>query len=201
MERNHAFLMGFSWRLPPGAAAAGRLDPASCSSARVAAFHILLNLSSAECLTPSQLAEGHPLSLSPTPYKNFNGSTPNQDQKLYKCVQDVCVCRMSGSFNPSLPVTHRCQEDSTIHRSIDLNRHSLNTCSGQRILLVKIRNTRTRPKWLGSRGPRCILQEHVNSLGFECKPLCVLPRALFLGKSPALHQNFKTVLDPRKIDD
>ena len=81
-----------------------------------------------------------------------------------------------------------------IRRSIDFNRHLLNTCSGQRILLVKIRNTRIKPKegdWgLEVRG---ILQEHVSSLDLNANLCVCFLCALFLGKTPQFASEFQNL--------
>ena len=88
-----------------------------------------------------------------------------------------------------------------IRRSIDFNRHSLNTCSGQRVLLVKVRNTRIRPKE-GNWGLKVcsILQEHVNSLDLNANLCVCFLCVLFLGKSPQFASEFQNLcLTPERL--
>ena len=216
-------LDGFSWQLPPGAKLQLPQEIRPCFLLLCTGCHFpysaVLN-----ALHPASWL-GPPSSLSPTPDKNFSGSRlltktsvdPTFQLKIRSCTS-VCVgCLVCVDVldhltllccSPTVP-----GRQQFIRRSIDFNRHSLDTCSGQRILLVKIRNTSIRPKegdWgLEVRG---ILQEHVSGPryssgacelpGFECKPLCLLPLCPFLGKESSVCIRIsKSVLDPRKIDD
>lgn len=201
MERNHAFSMGSvgSFLLELSCSCPRRLDPASCSSALVATFHIQ------QCWMPSTQPAGwgHPL-LCPW-LLTKTSMDPMLQLKIRNCTS-VCVgCLVCVDVldhltllccSPTVP-----GRQQFIRRSIDFNRHLLNTCSGQRILLVKIRNTRIKPKegdWgLEVRG---ILQEHVSSLDLNANLCVCFLCALFLGKTPQFASEFQNLyLTPERL--
>lgn len=109
-----------------------------------------------------------------------------------------------ASFSTSPLATHSARKTAAqlVHGSVEFNRHLLNTCKGQKILLVKIRNKRIRQKkgnW--SLEVHDGLWEFVNSLNLNAK-LCVCASfvCFFLGESSQFASDSQTpYLTPKRL--